>query len=252
MLRLVTIPISHYCEKARWALERAGIEYAEERHVQGIHRIAARRAGGGRTVPVLVAGAEVLPESADVLRYADARLPAELRLFPAEKRLGAEVDELSRWLDDGLGPEGRRLMYAHMLPHERLMLRFNNAGVPAWEDRALRVLYPAVTRYARRELAISATTIDDDTPRVRLAFDAIAERLADGRPYLCGDRFTAADLTFAALAAAVLVPPEYGVRLPQPHELPEPVASEVRAFREHPAGAYALRLFATRRRARAA
>jgi len=25
VLRLVTIPISHYCEKARWALERAGL-----------------------------------------------------------------------------------------------------------------------------------------------------------------------------------------------------------------------------------
>ena len=54
MLRLITIPISHYCEKARWALERADIPYREERHVQLIHRIAARRAGGGQTVPVLV------------------------------------------------------------------------------------------------------------------------------------------------------------------------------------------------------
>ena len=44
--RLVTIPISHYCEKARWALERAGIGYREEPHVQGIHQLAARRAGG--------------------------------------------------------------------------------------------------------------------------------------------------------------------------------------------------------------
>jgi glutaredoxin len=54
VLRLVTIPISHYCEKARWALERAGLEYREERHVQGVHQLAARRAGGGITVPVLV------------------------------------------------------------------------------------------------------------------------------------------------------------------------------------------------------
>jgi glutathione S-transferase len=38
LLRLITIPISHYCEKARWALERAGLPYREERHVQGIHR----------------------------------------------------------------------------------------------------------------------------------------------------------------------------------------------------------------------
>jgi glutathione S-transferase len=54
VLRLVTIPISHYCEKARWALERAGLAYREEPHVQRIHRLAARRAGGGATVPVLV------------------------------------------------------------------------------------------------------------------------------------------------------------------------------------------------------
>ena len=32
--RLLTIPISHYCEKARWALERAGLAYREERHVR--------------------------------------------------------------------------------------------------------------------------------------------------------------------------------------------------------------------------
>src|SRR5215475_11254459 len=50
MLRLITIPISHYCEKARWALDRAGIAFREERHVQLVHRVAARRAGGGSTV----------------------------------------------------------------------------------------------------------------------------------------------------------------------------------------------------------
>src|SRR5215210_2626638 len=54
VLRLVAIPISHYCEKARWVLERAGLAYREEPHVEGLRRIAARLAGGGRTVPVLV------------------------------------------------------------------------------------------------------------------------------------------------------------------------------------------------------
>ena len=48
-LRLVTIPISHYCEKARWALERAGIAYREERHATarrlGQDPPAAARAG---------------------------------------------------------------------------------------------------------------------------------------------------------------------------------------------------------------
>ena len=71
MNRLLTIPISHFCEKARWALERAGIDYVEERHVQGIHRIVARRAGGGTTMPVLVTDEGVFAESEDILRYAD-------------------------------------------------------------------------------------------------------------------------------------------------------------------------------------
>jgi glutathione S-transferase len=249
MRRLLTIPISHFCEKARWALDRAGLDYVEERHVQGIHQIVAKRAGGGKTMPVLVADDGVVAESEDILRYADERLEEDDRLFPADPVLRAEVEELCRRLDTHLGPDGRRLMYAHMLPLRSLMLRFNNEGVPRWEDLAMRAFWPVVTRWASRELEIKATTVRDDEPRVWAEFDAIAERLADGRPHLCGERFTAADLTFACLAAAVLVPPEYGVRLPQPDELPDALARDIGAFREHPAGTYALELFRTSRHA---
>lgn len=247
MRRLLTIPISHYCEKARWALDRAGLAYVEERHVQGVHEVRARRAGGGNTVPVLVTGEGVLGESEQILRYADRHLPEERRLFPDDPALRGEVETLSRWLDEGLGPDGRRLMYAHMLPRKRLMLRYNNQGVPAWEGRLLSALWPVVTRYAGRKLGIGPNTLGDDRPRVLRSFDAIAERLSDGRPHLCGDRFTAADLTLACLAASVVLPPQYGVRLPQPAELPDVVARDVMTFREHPAGAYALELFRSQR-----
>jgi glutathione S-transferase len=241
--RLITIPISHFCEKARWALERAGLPYMEERHVQGVHQIVARRAGGGVTVPVLVTPEGVLPESEAILAYADESLPEEHRLFPAEPELRAEVESLCRWLDEGLGPDGRRLIYAYMLEERRLMLQFNNQGVPAWEGRFLKLLWPAVVRFAKRELQMDPAGPDQDEARSWQAFDAIGERLADGRRYLCGDRFTAADLTFASLSAALVVPPEYGVPLPQPEILPARIAEPVRAFREHPAGAYALRTF---------
>jgi glutathione S-transferase len=248
--RLLTIPISHFCEKARWALDRAGLEYVEERHVQGVHQIKARRAGGGSTVPVLVTEEGVFPDSEDILRYADERIDEERRLFPAAEGLRDEVVTLCRELDAGLGPEGRRLMYAHMLGLKGPMLRVNNQGVPGWEARMMSVLWPVMTRWGRRELGIGPDTVRVEEENVRCAFDAIAERLADGRPHLCGERFTAADLTFACLAAAVLVPPQYGVRLPQPDELPEHLARDIRAFREHPAGVYALELFRTERSAR--
>ena len=246
--RLITIPISHYCEKARWALERAGLPYTEERHVQGVHQIVARRAGGRKTVPVLLAPEGVFAESEEILAYADESLPEELRLFPAEPALRAEVESLSRWLDEGLGPDARRVMYTYMLEQKRLMLKVNNQGVPRWEGAAMTAFWPVMVRFASRELRIDPAGPERDEARAWEAFETIGERLADGRRYLCGDRFTAADLTFAALSAAVTVPPEYGVSLPQPDNLPEPVASAVRAFRAHPAGAFALRIFREERR----
>jgi glutathione S-transferase len=68
VLRLVTIPSSHFCEKAPWALDRAGLAYREERHVQGVSVLDALRAGQSLTVPVLIAPESVSSESEDILR----------------------------------------------------------------------------------------------------------------------------------------------------------------------------------------
>jgi glutathione S-transferase len=250
VLRLITIPISHYCEKARWALDRVGLSYREERHVQGIHQLAARRAGGGLTVPVLVTPDGVLAESEQILAWVDRRTPPEHRLFPSESSARDEVERLCRRLDQELGPKGRRLMYIHMLAQRKLMLRFNNEGVPRWEDRAIRFGWPLIVRFARRRLAIRPGIEVEDEAAVWRELDFVAELLADGRPHLCGERFGAADLTFAALSAAVVVPPVYGVPLPQPDILPPDTATFIERVREHPAGRYALTLFAEHRRER--
>lgn len=248
MRRLITIPISHFCEKARWSLERAGIPYTEVRHVQGIHQLAAKRAGGGVTVPVLVAPEGVFTESEQIVEYADRTLPEPLRLFPSDPGLRAEVESLSRWFDEGLGPDGRRLMYAHMLEQRKLMLKVNNQGVPWWEGLLITWLWPLAVGLVNRALGVRPGREVEDEANVHRVFDAVGERLADERPYLCGERFTAADLTFAALAAAVVIPPEYSVALPQPHVLPASIAVPVRTFRDHPAGRFALRLFREERR----
>ena len=80
--RLITIPISHYCEKARWSLDRAGVAYEEDAHLQGFHVAASKLAGGSGTTPVLVTeDAGVLGESADVLAYASRHGPPELGLY---------------------------------------------------------------------------------------------------------------------------------------------------------------------------
>jgi glutathione S-transferase len=248
MLRLITIPISHYCEKARWALDRAGVAYREDRHVQGIHRMAARRAGGGDTVPVLVTPDGTLGESEEIIMWVDGRLEPEQRLFPGESGAREEVLRVSRRFDGDLGVRGRRLMYVHMLAARKLALPFNNQGVPRWEDIVLRSAWPVMSGFVARELGITPGIEVEDERIVWREFDFAAEQLARNGPFLSGDRFTAADLTFAALSAPVIVPPVYGVALPQPDILPPATAALVRRAREHPAGRHALMLFDRYRR----
>jgi glutathione S-transferase len=252
MLRLLTIPISHYCEKARWALERAGIRYREERHVQGFHRIVARRAGGDSTVPVLVTPDRVIASSREIVVWADAQLAREHRLFAAGGGPDDPLRGICDRLDETLGPAGRRLMYVHMLAQRKLALRYNNAGVPAWEARAITAGWPVMRRFISRALAIEPGIERDDERVVFAAFDEVACTLAESGPYLSGERFGAADLTFATMAAAVVFPPAYGVPLPQPEELQPRTAALVERARAHAAGRHAMRMFAEHRRERMA
>src|SRR4051812_21755130 len=79
---LITIPISHYCEKARWALERADVTYRERAHLQVLHWIPVNRAGGRKTAPVLVWGDRVFADSAEIVAEASAKAAPDRRLFP--------------------------------------------------------------------------------------------------------------------------------------------------------------------------
>ena len=179
--------------------------------------VASRRAGGGTTVPVLVAPEGVFAQSEWIVRYADRQLEPEQRLFTGDP----EVEALSRRLDAGLGPDGRRAdLRAHAAAPGVDAAR-TTTGRAGLGGRALSVLYALA-------VPLGAASSPSDTTRDAGRCSRSSTRSPSGcgtAPYLCGERFTAADLTFACLAAAVVLPPEYGVRLPQPDELPEPVAT---------------------------
>jgi glutathione S-transferase len=245
---LVTIPISHYCEKARWALDRAGIAYVEQAHIQAIHRFATRRAGGSLTAPVLMCADGALADSADILDWVDAQSPPARALYPKSPDRAAEVRQLEDYFNTGLGPQSRCWLYQQLRRRRDLALRYGCAGVPAWEYVTLRLGYPLLISIVAHVLDVTPATAIRSEHEVRAVFDAVGERLSDGRRYLCGDEFTAADLTFSALAAPVLMPTGYGVQLPKPDELPPHTADVVCELRAHPAGRHAMRMFNAERR----
>ncbi len=244
---LVTIPISHYCEKARWALERAGVPYVERAHIQALHRIYARRAGGGLTVPVLRCPAGVLVDSTEILAWTDTQAPAEQALYPQDPAVADEVRALAADFDLRLGVHSRRWLYQELRQRRDLALAYGCRGVPRWERAFLRWGYPLLIRIVAGVLDVSPATSEHSELEVRAIFDEVGERLSDGRRYLGGERFSAADLTFAALASPLLLPVGYGVPLPGLDELPAHTRKVAQELRAHPAGVYGLRMYETER-----
>ena len=241
--RLMTIGPSHYCEKARWALDFFGVPYDEEPHPPIVHWGWSLPSGGGRTVPILCTGERVIGDSTDILHYLDEQHGNGCRLYPRDSGLRSEVDEFETLFDTRLGPHTRRIAYFHLLPHRSLMMSAVLPGVGAGQSVVFKVGFPFFRWFMRQGMNITPTSAERSVDFVRQVFGNVDDRLADGRTFLVGEVFSAADLSFAALAAPVLLPPNYGAALPALEELPAAIVDIVTQFRTTPAGRFGLRLY---------
>lgn len=242
MLELITIPMSHYCEKARWGLEYANLEYQERAHLQGFHYLAVRGKGSNGMVPLLQAGTSRIADSSEILKWIDPQLPESRRLYPDAHR--EQIEQLEEDFDEGLGIESRRWVYLHWKAvSPRQVLRIAGQGTPLWERALAPIVIPFVLRFIERKLAVTPEQVRSGRALIDNSFDRVAQRTRDGQTFLCGDRFTAADLSFACMAAPLVMPPEYGIELPQAEQIPPAARKDFERYREHPAGQYALRLF---------
>jgi glutathione S-transferase len=247
-VRLLTIAVSHFCEKARWALDRAGVDYVERRYLPLAHVLPVWLAGGGHMVPLLIDGKKPIPDSTAILKHIDSLLPADQRLFPIEPALRTTVEELEEIFDQQLGPATRRWAYFHLLPEKSVTLPVLRRTTGPLGRTSLPVFFPLVRRLIRAGYRIHADAGASSLQRIQTVFQRVNSLLEDGRSFLAGERLSAADLTFAALSAPVLFPDETGASMPAIGDLPPEMARAVDAFRRTPAGAFALRLYREHRR----
>lgn len=238
--RLVTIPFSHYCEKARWALDRARVPYVEEPHLPMFAWAPALRAGRRRTVPVLRAGTEVHADSHAIVLFSHVRAP-QAGLYPDD--VARDVETLEARLDTRLGPAARRIAYAWAMPHRDVVARLFFREGPRLEIAAARAALPAMIALMKRGLRIDAAGVARSEAALAEVEGEIARRLEAGGPWLFGDRFTAADLTLAALAAPLVAPPELDGRLGSLAEMPADMRAQVERRRATPLGRLALRAY---------
>lgn len=201
---LYQFPVSHYCEKARWALDVADVPYEVKNIAFFEHMVVVPRlSGGSRTVPVLVDGTRVLDDSSDILRFAAHRAP--MTLFPTSEPGRTEVESLLRHFDDVVGPAVRTCAYADILVSLDTFTRVAFTDLDPTRRKLSKLAAPLFRPALRRAFGIPRR-VPKMTARLLDAATELDRRLED-REYLVGDAFTAADLTGAALWAPLLAVP---------------------------------------------
>jgi glutathione S-transferase len=243
-LSLITIPISHYAEKVRWALDYLQLPYRERAHMPPFHRNATKK-HGGTSVPVLVTADRSICDSTEILHYLDTLQPG--KLYPIEPEERALAIELETLFDRTLGIHTRRWGYSYVLTPELVYPKWTQ-GVPFWEKLLFPIVFPKAKPTILQMMDITASSGVESYREIFRVFERVDRILADGRQYLLGDRFSAIDLTFAALAAPTLQPPEHHIP-PTPIDLlPMQAQTDIRNFQATNAGKFGLRLYREHRR----
>lgn len=210
---LLHLPYSPWSERARWALAARGVPATLERYQPFLGELRLRRlrpSAGPASVPVLVAGTEVLDDSTAIARWANAR-GAGPDLFPAAH--AAELEAIVTLADTALAA-GRA----------RSLRRMAASGACLQEQvpPGLRWLGPvsrSLAGYAVRRTLRKYDGAPDDVARTALldALDTLRELLGR-RPDAAGGAktllpaFSYADIA-ATQALAFVSPPATGLRL---------------------------------------
>ncbi|MFZ3325088.1 MAG: glutathione S-transferase C-terminal domain-containing protein [Methylocella sp.] len=123
------------------------------------------------------------------------------------------------------------------------MIRTLTEGTPGFETLAVRLAYPLFAWFLRKVLGLAASVAEEAHGQIRTAVQNVDARLADGRQYLVGDRFSLSDMAFANALAPLVLPDVYARLLPPFAEMPPALRSVIAEIQSRPAGQFALRIY---------
>jgi glutathione S-transferase len=239
---LITFPPSLDSEFSRFLLTHYGIERREERHV--IFISSAITLARARTVrfPVLFDESLRLNTVHKLIDHFEPLAAPERRLVPPGTDLAALRSDWKLFHSE-LNTATTVLAYYHLLPHRDIMVEPLSQGAPPMEVKAVERGYPVFQALIGALLRLSPARAEKMLATIRSCLQRVDDRLADGRPYLLGERFTLSDMAFAIAAAPVAWPDEYGGAVPALAATPPALQAIVRECRHRPSGQHALRLY---------
>ena len=241
MPHLISITPSHYCEKSRWSLELAGIEFKESRYTPFFHVRPVKKAGGVRATPVLQTPEGTLSDSVAISTWIQAQ-NKDFLPYGGDEEQGKKFLEWENYFGNKIGPHTRLVAYHHILPNKDFVMHCMQdpvTGTPAhsWFSG----MFPIFRFLMKKAMNITPKAAEQSLQKLRERFDEIEEK-AEGQ-FIIGDSLTIADISFASLTAPMVAPEKYGANLPELDSLNPELRELVEEFRAHPAGKRCLWLY---------
>ncbi|HEU4945345.1 MAG TPA: glutathione S-transferase family protein [Solirubrobacterales bacterium] len=204
------LAVSHYSEKARWALDHKRIPHTRRAvPVPGLHIPASLwlTRGASYTFPLLEIDGRRIADSTEIIAALEERYP-ERPLYPADPEQRRRALALEDFFDEELGPHIRLLGF-HELGKDRE--RFE-AVIERTTPGPLTGIGGTAVAYARTYTGLrfgvrSEEAAEAARAKIVAALDRLEAELGDG-DHLVGDSFSVADLSAAALFYPLAMPDE--------------------------------------------
>jgi glutathione S-transferase len=240
MPKLLLFPHSHFCEKARWALDYKEIAHEAIAIVPGLHLMTVRKLADESSVPVLIDdNGKVIQGSSAIIDHLDANVPCN-QLSPETLEDRQACAAIEKTMDLQLGVNIRRILYSSLLNYPAFIRKCFTYSMPAHKKIAYRCIAPKLHRAIYKTYVISPNKVAKAHKEFETAMDLLAKRI-EQKPYLVGNKFSRADLSVAAMLSLLTQPPEH----PFPWgEIPDPEAQAFcERYRQHPVSLWVTNIY---------
>lgn len=231
---LYVFAISHYCEKARWALDFLGVDYELRHLAPGLHFEVARKLGApGSSVPWLTWRDGVVQGSGEIIDWAESQAADPAKTLRPDPAHDAECRALEKRLDETVGVHVRRYYYSEALvEHPDTVRPVLTRGLSEPDRETIEQRWDGVRQLMMGAMDLGAEQGQQSRDIVAGELDWLDGLLADGRRHLVGDRFSRADITAASLLAPLVRPPEHPTY--DTLQIPPRARTELAAWAERP------------------
>lgn len=192
---------SHFCEKARWALDHKGVQYRIKNLLPGLHRYTLRRIVKDTTLPVLSMGGKHIQGSNRIIDFLDQTI-ATKSLTPADPGLRAEAEHWETFATNQLGTPFAVFYYSHMLESPTLLRQRYTQNGPWYNSLYFAITFNRICQRIRQLYKVTPSSADQARATLEAALHKLEQHLKT-RPYLVGEQFTRADLSVAALLSPI-------------------------------------------------